>query len=117
MCLALPSLKSTKELITFPNAERDLLIIPASFNHSPPADVNLAHSEPARSMIWKRDTLTFQRPSLFDLLSMIVVKTEWDLEDSLFIEVEPTCLLRVPRLISSYISEVFATVSSVRPSQ
>jgi hypothetical protein len=36
-CLFLPSDKSTSELITFPRAERDLLIIPASLSLSPTA--------------------------------------------------------------------------------
>ena len=62
--------------MTFPKAESDLLIIPASLSLSPPADVSLAHSDPARSIMWNLETFKFQSPSLFVLLSMIVVKTE-----------------------------------------
>lgn len=76
MCLVLPSLMSTSELMTFPRADKLLLIIPASFNHSPPADVSLAHSDPAKSIIWNRDTFKFQSPSFILLLSIIVVSTE-----------------------------------------
>jgi hypothetical protein len=48
-------------------------------------------------MIWKREVLTFQTPVAdLDLLSIIVVKTEWDLELYLFIEVAPTALFFVP---------------------
>lgn len=47
----LPSDYSTRELITFPRAERDLLIMPASFRRSPIAFVFLDLSEPARSMM------------------------------------------------------------------
>ena len=76
MCQALPSPTSTNEFITFPNADKLLLIIPASFNHSPPADVSFAHSDPAKSMIWNLDTLRFQRPSFILLDSIMVVSTE-----------------------------------------
>jgi len=112
----LPSLRSTKEFMTFPSAERLLLIIPASFNHSPPAEVSLALSDPAKSIIWNQDYLSIQSPSFIDLLSIIVVKTEWDQDDSLFIEVHPTWRFQVPLFISSYISDVDEIVSSVKPS-
>jgi hypothetical protein len=63
-------------LITLPSADKDLLIIPASFNLSPPAEVSLALSEPAKSMIWNQETFTFHNPSFMLLLSIIVVNTE-----------------------------------------
>ena len=53
--------------MTFPKAESDLLIIPASLSLSPPADVSLAHSDPARSIMWNQETFKFQSPSSFVL--------------------------------------------------
>jgi hypothetical protein len=50
-CLFLPSETSTRELITFPKDERDLLIIPASFNLSPTVLAIFYLSEPAKSMM------------------------------------------------------------------
>ena len=77
MCLTLPSVCSTRELITFPRADSDLLIIPASLSRSPTAFVFFERSDPARSMMWKREVLTFQTPDDdMDLLSIIVVNTE-----------------------------------------
>jgi hypothetical protein len=77
MCLFLPSDTSTSELITFPKADNDLLMAPASFKRSPTVLATFYRSEPARSIIWKRDCLTFQTPVAdLDLLSIIVVRTE-----------------------------------------
>ena len=96
-CRFLPSDTSTREFITFPSAERDLFIAPASLRRSPPVPATFYRSDPAKSIIWKREVLTFQTPVAdLDLLSIIVVKTEWDLELYLFIEVAPTALFLVP---------------------
>jgi hypothetical protein len=58
-----------------------LLIIPASFNLSPTVLAIFYLSEPAKSMMWNLDCLTFQTPVAdLDLLSIIVVRTECDLE-------------------------------------
>ena len=51
MCLFLPSETSTRELMTLPSAERDLLIAPASFNLSPTVFATFYLSDPARSII------------------------------------------------------------------
>ena len=76
-CLFLPSETSTRELITFPNDERDLFIIPASFNRSPTVFAIFYLSEPAKSIMWNLDCFTFHTPVAdLDLLSIIVVKTE-----------------------------------------
>jgi hypothetical protein len=114
-CLFLPSDTSTKELITFPRAERDLLIIPASFSLSPWVPASFYLSEPAKSMMWNLDCFTFHTPVAdLDLLSMIVVRTEWDLELCLFMDVAPTCLLRAPLSMRAIISSWLSTTSSQR---
>ena len=62
-------------------------------------------SEPARSMMWKRDVFMFQTPVYErDFDSMMVVRTECDRELSLFIEVEPTCLFLAPLKVSAIMS-------------
>ena len=68
---------STKELITIPKADKDLLIIPASFRRYPSASVYFDRSEPARSIIWKQALFIYQTPEavmVFD--SIYVVRTE-----------------------------------------
>jgi len=76
---------STRELMTLPKADKLLLIIPASLSLSPTALVYLDLSLPAKSIIWNLDVLMFQTPpSFIDFDSMIVVRTEWDRELSLF---------------------------------
>lgn len=59
MCRALPSAYSTSDMITFPRADNDLLIIPASFIRFPLVSVEYYLSEPAKSTILKREFLIF----------------------------------------------------------
>ena len=92
---------SVRALITFPRADSDLLIFPASLSLSPYAWVSLVLSDPARSMIWNVDDLTEHIPFSNDLLSIKVERTECDLELCSFILVAPTCLFLVPNSIKA----------------
>lgn len=83
-----------------PRADRLLLIMPASFKRWPSELVFFARSEPARSIIWKREDFICQMPfTLRILLSICVVRTECERELSLFIKVDPTCRFLAPRVI------------------
>lgn len=67
--------------------------------------------------MWNLDYFKFQTPVAdLDLLSIMVVRTECDLELALFMLVAPTCLLLVPLMISSSMSYSDDTISSERPS-
>jgi hypothetical protein len=91
---------SVRDLITFPRAESDLFIYPASFNRSPEAWVSLVRSEPARSTMWKVELFITQMPFSNVLLSMKVERTECDLELYWFIAVDPTWRFSVPYSIN-----------------
>ena len=77
-------------MITFPRIDRDLLILHPSFNLSPIDLVDFYLSDPAKSTKWNLEDLIWVIPSLSYLLSIWSVKTEWDLELSLFIDVSAT---------------------------
>ena len=49
MCLSFPSLMSTRDLITLPSVERDLLMPQASLSVWPTASLCFCLSDPARS--------------------------------------------------------------------
>lgn len=115
-CLYLPPAISTKELITKPKVVKDLLILLASFNLSPAAAVYFYLSDPARSTKCNFEDVTFVHPSLLFLDSIVIENTEWDLEESAFIFVAPTCLFLIPFLNISIVSCEFETGSSNNPS-
>ncbi len=97
--LVLPEACSTKDMITFPNALNERLMEEASFNCSPVVCVDFCRSLPARSIKLKRENFLMVMPSLISSASMMTVKTECDLLDSLFIAVSPTRRFRVPNFI------------------
>ena len=103
--------------MTCPRALRLLLIIPASLSLSPTAFVYLDLSEPAKSIMWNLEDFIYQMPpEVIVLLSICVVKTEWDLELDEFIDVEPTFLFAAPFAMMVAISWLDETISSYRPS-
>lgn len=83
-------LPSTKADIQFPKEVKDWFIDMASLNLSPTAPVLLYRSEPAKSTKFNFPTVICWDPSSLKWdPSIITVKIEWDLEDSLFIFVSP----------------------------
>lgn len=102
--VSLESLKGTwaldlsplRQLITIPNVVSDLLILLASFNLSPSAAVLFCLYEPAKSTKWILDFLSILCPFSTCLFSTLKLKIAWDLEDSRFIKVSPTCLVLTP---------------------
>jgi hypothetical protein len=96
-----PDFLTVKDFMTFPRADRDLLILPASFNLSPWACVSFVLSDPAKSIMWNVEDFTEQTPFWNVLDWMKVERTEWDLELFSFILVAPTCLFFVPNWMRS----------------
>lgn len=105
--------------IHLPRVERDLLMFAPSFNRAPVAPVELALSDPAKSTKHNLHLLTalqhYWTPHLNHLMyfckryiiyffpfvrvlwkRMIIVKTEWEREDSLFMFVEAVVLCSSP---------------------
>ena len=102
---------SVKLLITWHKVSKERLIFVASLRRSPVAPVLLYLSLPARSTIFNLPTLIWAFPSSFIYeLSIVIVKTEWLLEECSFIFVAPTCLFKFPSLKTSIKSDgVFTT--------
>ena len=108
---------SARELITFPSADNDLLIIPASLSLSPLAFVFFYLSDPAKSIIWKREVRIFHTPVLErDFDSIFAVSKECDLELYLFIAVSSTWRFLAPFTIKLIISLYDKMTSSFKPS-
>ncbi len=100
MCYFLPS---TRAEITFPKALRDKLIFAAYLIPSSLKFVLLCLSDPAKSTKLSFPTLNFWTPFWsYSLSSILIVNMQWDLEDSLFIEVYLMTLFLYP--ISIYFS-------------
>ena len=79
-------------LMTIPRVVRLLLMLDPSLRRSPVAPVLLARSEPARSTKERRDTFTPLTPEAASVMLKVtrMVKTAWDLLDSLFMLVAAT---------------------------
>ena len=83
MCRDVPSVR---ELITFPSAERDLLIFLASSRVWPVAPVLPTFSDPARST--RKSCPERMEPVSMFFWEMVRTKMEWDREDSAFMSVD-----------------------------
>ena len=90
------ALSQARALMTIPSEVRDLLMLPASFNRSPEAAVIFCLSDPARSTKCSLGVLRILWPLDSMRMEKLMVKMEWDLEDSLFINVSPTWRLFIP---------------------
>lgn len=67
-----------------------------TFNLIPSAWVSFCRSDPAKSTKLSREVRMFTVSLLFSIDSIVIVKTAWDLEDSLFIDVDATRLFLHP---------------------
>eukprot|EP00960_Hanusia_phi_P033367 750431-Hanusia_phi.AAC.1 len=89
---------SASAMITLPRADSDLLMLEASLSRSPDALVAFCLSLPARSTRFRHECRCFVSPSAVRcVLSTLSVKSECERDDSLFIDVSPTCRFRSPR--------------------
>ena len=106
---------STSAEITFPRAERDKLILLASFNLSPYALVLDYLSDPAKSTKFNFPAVIFgsRLSYVFSAASIYIVKMQWDLDDSLFIAVSLTLLLLFPKFIAFSNSSILLTLSII----
>lgn len=92
---------STNELITFPNACNDLLILHPYFNLSPSTFANLVLSLPAKSTTCIFEKRDFCKPFSYNSNIKVMEKMVWERELSLFIEVAAILrFLRPFRMIS-----------------
>uniref|UniRef100_A0A4W5PYB9 Uncharacterized protein n=1 Tax=Hucho hucho TaxID=62062 RepID=A0A4W5PYB9_9TELE len=112
MCVLFPS---TRAEMTLPNAERDRLILVASFRRSPLAPVFLWRSLPARSTMFSFPTRMWSSPSApFSLHSTVIMKMAWDRELRSFILVNPTDLDWSPMFMTCSISMTFLLTTEDR---
>ena len=105
-----------KQLITIPNVVRDLFMFPASFSLYPMAAVLFCLYEPAKSTKWILDLFIILIPFSICLLCTLRLKIACDLDDSLFMSVSPTCLVRTPWFRSDIPLSAVYICSSVNPS-
>ena len=104
MCCDLPS---TNAEMTFPSADRDRLILVASFSLSPVACVFDWRSLPARSTRFNLPTVMCSPVRTVPVLSQhstMIVKMACDLEEPAFMAVAPTLLFFLPACMTWSIS-------------
>jgi len=114
MCCDLPS---TNAEMTFPSADRDRLILVASFSLSPVACVFDWRSLPARSTRFNLPTVMCSPVRTVPVLSQhstMIVKMACDLEDPAFMAVAPTLLFFLPACMTWSISCELFTMKLVR---
>uniref|UniRef100_A0A3B5BLB6 Uncharacterized protein n=1 Tax=Stegastes partitus TaxID=144197 RepID=A0A3B5BLB6_9TELE len=106
---------STRAEMTFPRAERDRLILAASFRRFPLAPVLLWRSLPARSTMFSFPTRMWSSPSgPTSLHSTVMTKMAWERELRSFMLVKPTDLDWLPMFITCSISVAFLVTTEDR---
>jgi hypothetical protein len=98
-----------KAPITCPSTERAELMYIAYFDLTPVVYVFFCRYEPAKSTRFNFPTLTFDYPLISCICSTFIINMECDLDETLFIYVEPTCLLLLPYLNFLFMSYTVVT--------
>uniref|UniRef100_A0A8C5A1R1 Uncharacterized protein n=1 Tax=Gadus morhua TaxID=8049 RepID=A0A8C5A1R1_GADMO len=115
--LRLPSAWSSTPscLMTFPSADRDRLILAASFRRLPLAPVLLWRSLPARSTMLSLPTRMWSSPSgPASLHSTVTTKMAWERELRSFMWVKPTARDWLPMFMTCSSSETFLVTTEDR---
>uniref|UniRef100_A0A4W5MZ31 Uncharacterized protein n=1 Tax=Hucho hucho TaxID=62062 RepID=A0A4W5MZ31_9TELE len=108
-------LPSTRAEMTFPKADRDRLILVASFRRSPWAPVLVCLSLPARSTRFSFPTRMWFSPSTpSSLHSMVMTKMACDRELCSFMLVEPTERFWFPTFMTCSISRTLLVTKEER---